>query len=351
MSIQISTILSTKLYLPGIHCNIYTTLYLHSLARHSIAETAGMGPRSGNNPGPHPFNQDLPERPGFTMHSWRLGGRPTEVALSQAAPNPDDGFAEVSRSRSTRRGQLNAMDSRQSVSTSPQYQCLDRRTRQSQFSTSAPSAGAEGRPGTDAGARGRPSQNTSVGGRSGPNLGSLGRPGQSVGVRGRPGQNAPQTSSGFSYYKQSALPVDQRDPVLVEVEQNKGRTIAKALYKPGMIVRAILHEPHFDATPTVVDRNRTQSIFGPIHSKYRKMIIIALYEDHYIAMSVPSCPEVLGIKDADSFPDPCTRTKATVLQERANPTNMSLSGITDPKFHILLSPHITRWRQKCSIQA
>lgn len=274
-----------------------------------------------------------------------------EVALSQAAPNPDDGFAEVSRTRSTKRGQLTAMDSRQSVSTSPPYQCLVRKTMQSQFSTSAPRAGPEGRPGTDAGARGLPSQKAIVGGRSGPNLGSLGRPGQSHGAGGRPGQNAAQTSSGFNYYKQSALPVDQRDPVLVEVEQNKGRTIAKALYKPGMIVRAILHEPHFDATPTVVDRNRTQSIFGPIHSKYRKMIIIALYEDHYVAMSVPSCPEVLGNKDADLFPDQCTRTKATVLQERATPTNMSLSGITDPKFHILLSPHITRWRQKCSIQA
>lgn len=35
---------------------------------------------------------------------------------------------------------------------------------------------------------------------------------------------------------------------------------------------------------TVADRYTTESRFGTIHSKYRKMIVIALYETHYLAI-------------------------------------------------------------------
>jgi len=87
-----------------------------------------------------------------------------------------------------------------------------------------------------------------------------------------------------SYMKQSCLPVEERDPILELAEQNKGRRIAEELYKPGMIVHAPLHEPFLSGATDNNDRTRTESIFGPVFTKMRKMIVVALYHDHYTAL-------------------------------------------------------------------
>ena len=263
MSNQVPSICLAKFHYQSIHCLIHTTLRLSSLGRHLVPETTHMAPQNwtssqqpqvhrsplsrvsqaaGNPSNTHPAEQTLPHRPaptGLRAQAWNSGDQPTKLTRDPAAPKPNDGFTTVSRLKSARRGEGGPP-----VSASANYWRSDFGGRSSKFGTSAtnPRAG------------------------------------------GRPGQNMPQASACSSHYRQSALPVEERDPVLLEVEQNTGRKISKELYKPGMIIRAILHEPHFNPTSTVVDSNRTQSIFGPIHSKYRKMIVIALYEGHYIAI-------------------------------------------------------------------
>lgn len=116
-----------------------------------------------------------------------------------------------------------------------------------------------------------------------------------------------------SLYKQSLLPPDQRDPALVEAEANKGKSFLKAQYKPGWIIRGLLHEQDYNATSTgsnitVTDRFRSETKFGPVYTKYRKMIVLAMFEDHYLAiplfthngngLAYKSRPdEFIGIKD------------------------------------------------------
>ena len=92
-----------------------------------------------------------------------------------------------------------------------------------------------------------------------------------------------------SQYKQSCLPVDQRDPVLVEAERNKGINLPKESFKPGTIIRMILHEPDFQGTAgasnvTHPDKFRTDSVHGPIYTKTRKMIVLATFRENYIAV-------------------------------------------------------------------
>ena len=111
-----------------------------------------------------------------------------------------------------------------------------------------------------------------------------------------------------SYMKQSCLPVDERDPVLELAEQQKGRRLAKEVYKPGMIIRAPLHEPFLPGATDMKDRTRTESLQGPVFTKVRKMIVVALYYDHYTALPVythngnglerkPVTDEFVSIKD------------------------------------------------------
>lgn len=95
-----------------------------------------------------------------------------------------------------------------------------------------------------------------------------------------------------SHYKQSCLPVEERDPVLVEVERNKGLKLPKESFKPGTIFRAVLHEPDFKGVAgatnfTEIDRFRTtDTVHGPIYTKTRKMIVLATYQDNYIALPI-----------------------------------------------------------------
>lgn len=92
-----------------------------------------------------------------------------------------------------------------------------------------------------------------------------------------------------SHYKQSCLPVGERDPVVLEAERNKGIKMPKESFKPGTIIRAVLHEQDFQGVAgasdiTRADRFRTDSVHGPIYTKTRKMIVLATFEDNYIAV-------------------------------------------------------------------
>ena len=96
-----------------------------------------------------------------------------------------------------------------------------------------------------------------------------------------------------SGYKQSCLPLNERDPFLADVENNKGSKLAKEMFRRGMIIRAAHHEQHFTARTsasvgasdvTARDNYRNDSKFGTIYTKYRHMIVVALYDEHYVAV-------------------------------------------------------------------
>ncbi|KAL9002652.1 MAG: hypothetical protein Q9188_004432 [Gyalolechia gomerana] len=97
-------------------------------------------------------------------------------------------------------------------------------------------------------------------------------------------RNKPNT-----YMKQSCLPVEDRDPDLLEQQANGSKVYHKSEYRPGMIIRGLLHEQDYIATSskssiTIIDKNRTDSRLGPIYTKWRKMIVLKLFEDHYTAI-------------------------------------------------------------------
>ncbi|KAL8686492.1 MAG: hypothetical protein Q9218_007068 [Villophora microphyllina] len=94
-----------------------------------------------------------------------------------------------------------------------------------------------------------------------------------------------------SHTKQSALPVNERDPELLEQEKNRGKIFPKSFFRPGMIIRGVVHEQDYVAasagsniTVTEKNPNFTNSRYGPICTKQRKMIIIGLSQDHYTAI-------------------------------------------------------------------
>ena len=74
-----------------------------------------------------------------------------------------------------------------------------------------------------------------------------------------------------------------------DLNNSRIQKLTKLLFKPGMIIRALTHEQDFHdtadgSTMTIADKYTTESKFGLIHSKYRKMIVLALYETHYLAI-------------------------------------------------------------------
>lgn len=93
------------------------------------------------------------------------------------------------------------------------------------------------------------------------------------------------------YYKQSCLPSEERDAALLEAERCKGIKLPQQSFKHGMIIRAVLHEAAFQGTAgasnvTDGDKFRTNSIYGPIYSKPRRMIVLATFKDNYIAVTL-----------------------------------------------------------------
>lgn len=86
-----------------------------------------------------------------------------------------------------------------------------------------------------------------------------------------------------SIYQQGFLPIEESDSAQVRAQANKSTRISKEAFRLGMIIRAAVHEQELPNT-TNADKSITDSKFGPICTKYRKMIIIALHQDHYLAL-------------------------------------------------------------------
>ena len=69
------------------------------------------------------------------------------------------------------------------------------------------------------------------------------------------------------------------------------QVLPKQVFRRGLIIRGPLHEQDYQGassqsnyTVAVTNNNRTESRFGPIHTKVRKMIVVECYQDHYIAV-------------------------------------------------------------------
>ena len=125
--------------------------------------------------------------------------------------------------------------------------------------------------------------------RTGRNPNTYGAP--SAAALSRKGIYERNKSKAPSGYKQSCLPIDERDPALVEKEQNQGIKLGKDSFKPGMIIRAALHEASSGGMSVITeatdgDKYLTESKFGTIHTKYRKFIVLALFQTHYLAMPI-----------------------------------------------------------------
>lgn len=64
--------------------------------------------------------------------------------------------------------------------------------------------------------------------------------------------------------------------------------LSKETFKPGTIFRALVHEESLDrasgSSINPTDRSVTESRFGPISSKWRKMVVIGAYQDHYVSV-------------------------------------------------------------------
>lgn len=101
-------------------------------------------------------------------------------------------------------------------------------------------------------------------------------------------------------YSRSLLPDPERDYILQRREANRGIRLRKDEYKPGMIIRAPLHEQDskggerrggtgssvvtMASEATQAEKYTTESRFGTILTKYRKMIVVALHQDNYVAL-------------------------------------------------------------------
>ncbi|KAL9000728.1 MAG: hypothetical protein Q9169_000764 [Polycauliona sp. 2 TL-2023] len=114
----------------------------------------------------------------------------------------------------------------------------------------------------------------------------LGSPSAAARSRNQVYGHAVPSSGG---YKQEFLPAEQQDPVLLHAQKHKGTKLPKDLFRPGTLFRAVLHDQDFAAISsgsqiTVLDKHRTPSAYGTIFTKVRHMIVLALYEDHYIAI-------------------------------------------------------------------
>ncbi|KAL8690353.1 MAG: hypothetical protein Q9218_004176 [Villophora microphyllina] len=103
-----------------------------------------------------------------------------------------------------------------------------------------------------------------------------------------------------SGYSRSALPDPEYDFIQRRRADNRSFRYRKDEYTPGMIIRAPLHEQdskggqHRNGTgssvatmaseATQAEKYTTESRFGTIFTKYRKMIVVALHQDNYVAV-------------------------------------------------------------------
>lgn len=101
-------------------------------------------------------------------------------------------------------------------------------------------------------------------------------------------------------YNRSYTPEPDKDLLRVRREANHGIRLRKEDYTPGLIIRAPLHEQDSrgesgthgscssvasnGSQATLAEKYTTASRFGPIFTKYRKMIVVACHEDNYVAI-------------------------------------------------------------------
>lgn len=74
-----------------------------------------------------------------------------------------------------------------------------------------------------------------------------------------------------------------------DLKSTRVQKLTKHLFKPGMIIRALVHEQDFHGTVggstiTVANKYTTESRLGLIHSQFRKLIVLALHEIHYLTI-------------------------------------------------------------------
>ncbi|KAI4233214.1 MAG: hypothetical protein L6R40_007137 [Gallowayella cf. fulva] len=103
-------------------------------------------------------------------------------------------------------------------------------------------------------------------------------------------------------YSRSLVPDAESDFLHMRREANRSVRIPTEDYKLGMIIRAPLHEQDSanarrpgggggcssvatnSSEATLAEHYKTESKFGTIFTKYRKMIVVALHQDHYVSI-------------------------------------------------------------------
>lgn len=92
-----------------------------------------------------------------------------------------------------------------------------------------------------------------------------------------------------STYKAESLAVRDHDAAPFAGQKSKCIKLPKQAYQPGMLIRAVIHEPNLDrasgsSSITVTDLAVTETRYGLVTSKWRKLIVIGTYQDHYMAV-------------------------------------------------------------------
>lgn len=96
----------------------------------------------------------------------------------------------------------------------------------------------------------------------------------------------PRLQSG---YNAGSSPLKDYEGRSLVGPKSKSVKLPKDAYRPGMIIRAIIHEPNLDqayhsSSITADDRTVTDTLYGRISSKVRHLIVIATYQNHYTAI-------------------------------------------------------------------
>ena len=84
------------------------------------------------------------------------------------------------------------------------------------------------------------------------------------------------------HYKEDCLPLAERNLMRVQTQSCSKHT--KGSFKVGTIICAPLHEQDFNGRTKVVDQSITDSVYGRIHTKFRKMIIVSVFDQHYVVV-------------------------------------------------------------------
>ncbi|KAL8655547.1 MAG: hypothetical protein Q9226_003007 [Calogaya cf. arnoldii] len=133
-----------------------------------------------------------------------------------------------------------------------------------------------------------------------------------------------------------------------------GKVLHKEQFRPGMLIRALVHEQDFEASSSksnitvhekLHDKHRTNSDYGTIYTKCRRMIVLALYQDHYIAIPIfthdgkglvhkAQPEEYVSIKNQGDKSDP------PALSKRGHIETEPLAGGVQA-FHVKSTAHVT----------